>query len=84
MTLVAVVGVLGDDQALGVEVRLGEDPPLENGGRAEREAPRAGVRLVPHVGEGRRVGVLEAAKRDHGRLSRSRRGERRQWSDSAQ
>ena len=70
----AVVGVVhGDDQAVGIEVGLGEDPAFEEGGRAEGVSAAGGVGLVPDVGEGRRVGVPEAAKRDHGRLSRTRR-----------
>ena len=66
--------VLRDDQPQRVEVRLGEDAQLEQPGGAQRKGPAVGETLGPHRGQGRRIGIAEAAERDHvGRLSSDRR-----------
>ncbi len=66
---VSVLCIDGDDQAIWIEVRLGENPSLKQGGSAERDAPPGSVGLVPHIDQERRVRVAEAAEDDHDRLS---------------
>jgi hypothetical protein len=51
--------VLGDDQAAGVEVRLGENAQFQQRGRAQTVRPAIHERLVPYLNDGGRIRIAK-------------------------
>ncbi len=57
---------LGEDQAGGIEERLGEDKAFQGRTISQRHGASAGEGFVPDIHKVRRVGVAKGAILDHG------------------